>query len=229
FRHAKDDRLELVRIWVAALLFAAIAAGYPYEHFLLPVIIPLVMLLTGLVSRHHDHLWQRVRRPRVLVAGALFAAIASTGWSLFVAGYRSTVWSVGYYANAVGYVSGSISELDYDTYFDGLSYGEQQAERWISSHNLVGVTAMLWTNLAWPLVDDDLLPPTRSGPLYVTLALEKGTAGILSRMNATPPELILITPLGIQHLSDVRAFISGHRYQEVMDANGIELYVRSDG
>jgi hypothetical protein len=229
FRNAKDDRLELVRIWVAALLFTAIAAGYAYEHFLLPVIIPLVMLVTGLVSRHHDHLLQRVRRPRVLVAGALFAAIASTGWSLFMAGYRSTIWSVGYYANAISYVSGSISELDYDTYFDGLSYGEHEAEQWISSHNLVGVTAMLWTNLAWPLVDDDLLPPTRSGPLYVTLALEKGTAGILSRMNATPPELILITPLGIQHLSDVRAFISVHRYEEVMDADGIELYVRSDG
>ena len=47
-------------------------------------------------------------------------------------------------------------------------------------------------------------------------------------MNATPPELILVTPFGIQHLSDVRAFISGHRYQEVMHADGIELYVRSD-
>ncbi len=88
---------------------------------------------------------------------------------------------------------------------------------------------MLWTNLAWPLVDDDLLPPTRSGPLYVTLALEKGTAGIMSRMNATPPELILISPNGIENLNDIRAFIRSHPYQEVMDAHGIELYVRSGG
>ena len=81
--------------------------------------------------------------------------------------------NIGYYANAAGYVSGSISELDYDTYFGALNYGEHQAEEWISSHNLVGTTAMLWANLAWPLVDDDLIPPTRSGPLYVTLALER--------------------------------------------------------
>ncbi|MGA8361586.1 MAG: glycosyltransferase family 39 protein [Candidatus Dormiibacterota bacterium] len=229
FRNAKDDRLELARIWVAALLFTAIAAGYAYEHFLLPVSIPLVMLVTGLASRHHDHLLQRIRRPRVLIAGALFAAITSAGGSLFVAGYRSAIWSVGYYANAISYVSGSISELDYDTYFDGLSYGEHEAEQWISTHNLIGVTAMLWTNLAWPLVDDDLLPPTRSGPLYVTLALEKGTAGIISRMNATPPELILISPNGIENLNDIRAFIRSHPYQEVMDAHGIELYVRSGG
>jgi hypothetical protein len=229
YRTAADGRLELARIWATALLFTAVAAGYSYEHFLLPVVIPLVLLVTSLVSRHHDRLSQRLSRPRVLLAGAVFAAIASTGWSLFMAGYRSTVWSVGYYANAAGYVSGAVSELDYDTYFGALNYGEHEAEAWISSHNLVGVTAMLWTNLAWPLVDDELLPPTRSGPLYVTLALEKGTAGILSRMRATPPELILVTPLGIENLSDIRAFIGDHDYRQVMDTDGIELYLRSGG
>jgi hypothetical protein len=229
YRNAEDGRLELVRIWATALLFTAIAAGYSYEHFLLPVVIPSVMLVTGLVARHHDHLAQRLRRPRVLLTGALFAVIASTGWSLFMAGYRTAIWSVGYYANAAGYVSGAVSQIDYDAYFGGLSYGEHEAEQWISSHNLIGVTAMLWTNLAWPLVDDELLPPTRSGPLYVTLALEKGTAGILSRMNATPPELILITPAGIENLSDIRQFIDGHDYMKVMDADGTELYERSGG
>jgi hypothetical protein len=227
YRNAKDDRFELVRIWATALLFTAIAAGYSYEHFLLPVMIPLVMLVTGLVSRHHDRLLQRIRQPRVLVATAVFATIASTGWSLLAAGYRSTVWSVGYYANAVGYMSGSISALEYDTYFGALNYGEHEAEQWISSHNLVGATAMLWTNLAWPLVDEELVPPTRSGPLYVTLALENGTAGILSRMNAAPPELILVTPENIENLNDVRAFISAHAYARVMDADGVELYIRS--
>jgi hypothetical protein len=172
---------------------------------------------------------QRVRRPRVLVASALLAVIASTGWSLFAAGLRSTSWSFGYYANAVGYVSGSISQLEYDTYFGALNYGERQAEAWISSHNLVGATAMLWANLAWPLVDEELVPPTRSGPLYVTLALEKGTAGILSRMDAAPPELILVTPYRIENLADIRGFIRSHDYRLVMDAYGIELYERSDG
>ena len=98
------------------------------------------------------------------------------------------MWSLGYYVNAAGYATGAISVLEYDTYFGVLNYGEHEAEQWISSHNLVGSTAMLWTNLAWPLVDEQLVPPTRSGPLYITLALENGTAGILSRMNASPPE-----------------------------------------
>jgi hypothetical protein len=227
-RHAKDGRLELVRIWATALLFAAIAAGYSYEHFLLPVVIPFVLLVTGLVSRHRDHLLRRLRRPAVLMAAATFAVIASTGWSLYTAAYRTTLWSFGYYPNAVGYVTGAISLLDYDTYFGALNYGEHQAEQWIVSHNLVGATAMLWTNLAWPLVDDELVPPTRSGPLYVTLALENGTAGILAKMNAAPPELILITPKGIENLADIRAFIQSHAYQQVMDAHGVELYVRSD-
>ena len=106
-----------------------------------------------------------------------------------------------------------------------LKYGEHQAEQWISSHDLVDTTAMLWTNLAWPLVDDELVPPTRSGPLYVTLALENGTTGILSRMNASPPELILVAPLphrepGGRPVLHPRPCLPG-----VMDANGIELYV----
>jgi hypothetical protein len=226
-RRTGDRNLELIRIWATALLFAAIASGYAYEHFLLPVMIPFVMLITGLVSRHHDELARSIRRPRVLVAGAVFVAIASTGWSLYGAAYRSTVWSFGYYPNALGYVSGSVSLLDYDTYFGALNYGENEAEQWIRSHNLVGATAMLWTNLAWPLVDDELVPPTRSGPLYVTLDLENGTAEILSKMDAAPPELILVTPLGIENLADIRAFIAGHAYLRVMDAHGIELYLRS--
>jgi hypothetical protein len=228
FRDAKDGRLELIRIWATALLFAAIAAGYSYEHFLLPVVIPVVLLVTGLASRHRDHLARRIRRPTVLLAAATFAVVASTGWSLYANAYRTTVWSVGYYPNAVGYVTGAVSVLNYDGYFGSLNYGENLAEQWIASHNLVGATAMLWTNLAWPLVDDELVPPTRSGPLYVTLALENGTAGILSRMNAAPPELILITPAGIENLSDIRAFLVSHTYQQVMDAHGVELYVRSD-
>jgi hypothetical protein len=116
--------------------------------------------------------------------------------------------------------------LAYDTYFGSLSYGENQAEQWIANHNMVGATAMLWTNLAWPLVDDELVPPTRSGPLYVTLELENGSAALLSKMDAAPPELILITPAGIQRLSDILAFIQGHTYQQVMNTDGVELYVR---
>lgn len=228
YRRAKDGRVELIRVWATALLFAAIAAGYSYEHFLLPVVIPLVLLVTGLVSRHHDQLSRRIRRPAMLLATATFAVIAATGWTLYVAAYKTTVWSFGYYPNAVGYVTGAVSVLDYDTYFGPLSYGENQAEQWIASHNMVGATAMLWTNLAWPLVDDELVPPTRSGPLYVTLELENGTAALLSKMNAAPPELILVTPVGIQRLGDILAFIQGHAYQQVMNANGVELYVRSD-
>ena len=228
-RRVVDDRLELVRIWATALLFTAIAAGYSYEHFLLPVMIPVVMLVTGLVSRYHDRIAQRIRQPRTLLAAALLAAVASTGWSLFAAGYRSTVWSLGYYVNAARYVTGSISVLQYDTYFGALNFGEHEAEQWIESHNLVGTTAMLWTNLAWPLVDDELVPPTRSGPLYVTLALEHGTSGILARMNLAPPELILVTPGRVENVSDVRAFIGTHDYTEVMDAHGVELWQRSNG
>jgi hypothetical protein len=78
-------------------------------------------------------------------------------------------------------------------------------------------------------VDEQLVPPTRSGPLYITLALEKGTAGILSRMNASPPELILVTPVRIENLRAVLTFIGTHHYVMVMDANGVELYLRSGG
>jgi len=228
FRNADDSRFELVRIWATALLFAAIAEGYAYEHFLLPLMVPLVMLVTGILSRHRDQLLRRMRRPRVVLAGATFALIASAGWSLFAAGYRSMVGSAGYYANALSYMSGSISKVEYDGSFGAEIVGEQQAEQWISSHGMVGATAMLWTNLAWPLVDEELVPPTRSGPLYVTLALEDGTVDILARMEASPPQLILITPVNIENLRDIRDFIATHAYRRVLDEHRVELYVRSD-
>lgn len=226
-RSAHDGRLELIRIWTTALLFAAVASGYSYEHFLLPMVLPAVMLGTGIVSRYRDRLAERLRRRRVLLAAATVALIASTGWSLSAAGYRSAVWSFGYYANAVSYMSGSISEEAYDGYFGVVTYGEAQAEQWMDAHGLTGVTGMVWSNLAWPIVDEQLIPPTRSGPLYVTLALEHGTAQIIARMEASPPKVILITPGTIENLRVVRDFVASHAYRQVLDESGVELFVRS--
>ncbi|MHB8488158.1 MAG: hypothetical protein ACYDC4_03070 [Candidatus Dormibacteria bacterium] len=42
-------------------------------------------------------------------------------------------------------------------------------------------------------------------------------------------ELILITPNGIENLSDIRAVLGSHPYQEVMDSDGDEFSVRSGG
>jgi hypothetical protein len=139
------------------------------------------------------------------------------------------VWGLGYYSNAIGYVAGSTSQADYERYFGITTLGEHQADEYLSSHALVGATAMVWANLAWPIVDEQLVPPTRSGPLYVTLALENGTGQILAAMNASPPRVILITPDGIEDLPDIRSFVNSHAYTKVLDGNGVELYVRSDG
>ena len=132
------------RNWTTGGLVRAVALGYSYEQVLLPIVGPAVMLGTGIVSRQRDRLAERLRRGRVLLAAATVALIASTGWSLAAAGYRSAVWSFGYYANAVSYMSGSISEEAYDGYFGVVTYGEAEAERWMNTHGLTGVTGMVW-------------------------------------------------------------------------------------
>jgi 4-amino-4-deoxy-L-arabinose transferase-like glycosyltransferase len=228
FRNATDGRLELVRIWTTAMLFTAIAPGYNYEHFLLPAVIPVVLLVIGLVARHRHELWASVRRVRVLIAAAVMGVLTAITVTTFQFQHYVS-WGLGYYANAVGYVSGSTSQANYERYFGVTTLGEHQADEYLSSHGLVGATAMVWANLAWPIVDEQLVPPTRSGPLYVTLALENGTGQILATMNASPPRVILITPDGIEDLPDIRSFVSTHAYTKVLDGNGVELYVRSDG
>lgn len=228
FRNATDGRLELVRIWSTAMLFTAIAPGYNYEHFLLPAVIPVVILITGIVSGHRHELLESVRQARVLIAVATLGVVTVITVNTFQFQHY-VIWGLGYYANAVGYVSGSTPQADYERYFGLTTLGEQQADEYLSSHGLTGATAMVWANLAWPIVDEQLVPPTRSGPLYVTLALENGTGQILANMNASPPRVILITPDGIEDLPDIRNFISSHAYTKVLDGNGVELYVRSDG
>jgi len=229
-RNASDPRLELVRIWAMALLFTAVAPGYNYEHFLLPASVPVVMLVTGIVSRHRDDVALVVHRGGVLLGGVtalgLTVAVVLTFWSP-TEGFGHTPWIVGYYRNAVSYMTGSESEVQFDRYFGVDTYGEQQADQWIAEHGLTGATGMVWSNLAWPIVDVGLVPPTRSGPLYVTLALENGTGHILALMNASPPKVIIITPYHIENLQDIRTFISTHTYDKVLDENDMELYVLS--
>ena len=95
FRSAKDERLELVRIWASALLFTAIAGGYAYEHFLLPVMIPLVMLVTGLVSRHPAGMIKNRHTSRTFGRTTTFSVTTPPGGrcSWPVTGRRSGAWA----------------------------------------------------------------------------------------------------------------------------------------
>ena len=228
FRTSTDELFFFFNDTATTEIYTAIAPGYNYEHFLLPAVIPVVLLITGIVSRHRQDLWRSVRQVRVWVAVATLGVLTAITVNTFQFQHY-LVWGLGYYSNAIGYVAGSTSQADYERYFGITTLGEHQADEYLSSHALVGATAMVWANLAWPIVDEQLVPPTRSGPLYVTLALENGTGQILAAMNASPPRVILITPDGIEDLPDIRSFISSHAYTKVLDGNGVELYVRSDG
>ena len=118
FRNAKDDRFELVRIWATALLFTAIAAGYSYEHFLLPVMIPMVMLGDRAASRD-------IAITSCNASGGRACSLPppSSRRSHRPGGHCSRRGTdrrcgvLGYYVNAAAYATGAISVLEYDTYF----------------------------------------------------------------------------------------------------------------
>ena len=221
YRNARDGRLGFVRIWATALLFTATAAGVFVRAFPPPRGDPVgrARHRAGFASPRSPGT-THPSAPR-LFTGALFAVIGVSGWSPSSWRVPNRDLSVGYYANVfAGRLIGAVSQIHYDAYFDGPSYGEHEAEQWISSHNLIGVTAMLWTNLAWPFVDDGLLPSTRSAVrCTVTLALEGKRRDPVADERGTA-ELILITPPASRTSVISGQFIGAHDYVQVMDADG---------
>ncbi len=227
-RRVQNRMLEFLRIWFTAELIVAIAPGYPYEHFLLPAVIPVTLGVSYGIATYWEKWKQLVRSWKFLLSTGLLAWCGVASCFIFTQPYGGLYhagWSLGYYPVTVGRMMGAVTTRSYDDFFGFSVYGESVAMRWIHAHHLDGSYALVWSNLAWPLVVNRLSEPTRSGPLYVTQTLDNGPEPLIARLEKRLPAFVIVTPHQAQFNRYIRKFLAQHSYRKELDVDGVQLYL----
>lgn len=230
-RNGKDSSLEFMRLWASGTLVTSIAPGYPYSHFLLPAAIPTVTLVAMLLAKNN---LRSIARNRLLHVGAsalLLIIVVIDGVHIYTQpnGFTwNAAWAIGYYPVTFAHAFGIMNITSYDSYFDTNLQGQEESEAYITSHHLDGSTAVIWSNLAWPYLDNQLKPVGIAGPIYVPLNVARSSAPLIAHMETDEPTLIIVsTQEGTQGAGAIARFLADHTNYHKVTGNTYEaLYVR---
>ena len=215
---------QLAAVWLVADLFAYLLPNRPYPHFLLPAVVPLCLVLSGL---HRPSWVSSPRLPRLALPAS--AALCVGTWAALFAmnasGLFGGLLTLEYIPLSVGRAVGAVTETQYLSAFGLDTLGESQAVAYIRSHHLEGASAVVWSANAWPYLLARLRPVLPTPAIYMD-AFWLGERALIDRVRSSLPELVVVD--GSEIPSALRDFLdSSYRVVE-RGAGGSAVWLRED-
>ena len=186
---------QLAAVWLVADLFAYLLPNRAYPHFLLPAVVPLCLVLSGL----HRPRWLAAPRLLRLALPASAALCVGTWAALFAmnaSGLFSGLLTLEYIPLSVGRAVGAVTGPQYLSAFGPETLGESQAVAFIRSHHLEGASAVVWSANAWPYLLGRLRPVLPTPAIYMD-NFWLGERALLDRVRSALPELVVVYGSGI--------------------------------
>lgn len=219
----RDRRLALLWLWLAVELFTYMLPNRAYPFHLLPSAVPLALLL-GRLRRPN---WARLRTRAGWTMAPLRASVVVSTliWAgMFVSGLpQGDLYTVPrtvlYYPMLLGRVTGRVSEVQYQSFYDLRVPAERAAASWVQAHHLQGATAIVWSADAWAYLLAPLTPVLPAPPIYKDFDW-MGQQELMRRTVAARAELIVVT-------DDV--LTSYGPIQSVLDRGYVRVEVSADG
>ena len=212
---------QLAAVWLVADLFAYLLPNRAYPHFLLPAVVPLCLLLSGLRRPS----W--VSAPRLALPAS--AALCVGTWAALFAMNASSLFSglltLEYIPLSVGRAIGTVTETQYISAFGLDTLGESQAVAFIRSHHLEGASAVVWSANAWPYLLARLRPVLPTPAIYMD-ALWLGERALIDRVRSSLPELVVVDGSGIP--SALRDFLDSSYKVVERGAGGSAVWLREN-
>ncbi|HVC40020.1 MAG TPA: glycosyltransferase family 39 protein [Candidatus Dormibacteraeota bacterium] len=209
--------LVLIWGWLAVELFIYMLPNRAYPFHLLPAAVPLAVLLGG------------VKRPRwaagkslaawsivplvgsALLSGGIwfgmFASSAAQG-SLY-----TVARSEAYYQTFLGRVTGALSVVQYDDFFDRRVIAEAAASHWLQTHHLAGSTAVVWSADSWAYLLTPLKPVLPAPPIYKDFDWLGGSQ-LLASTTRLRPRVIVVTNDALGSFGPLQGLLDA-RYRKV--------------
>ncbi|MHB8332064.1 MAG: ArnT family glycosyltransferase [Candidatus Dormibacteria bacterium] len=227
----RDPRMVLLWLWLAVELFTYMLPNRAYPFHLLPSAVPLALL----VSRVGWPDWSQLRPARWSTITPLLASVVTCVaiWTvMFVGGLaQGDLYTVprtlSYYQMFLGRVTGSVSTLQYQRYYDQRVPAERAAADWVRAHHLQGATAIVWSSDAWVYLLAPLTPVLPAPPIYKDFDW-LGQSALIRRTVQTRPELIVVTKHALTSFGPIQSVLDRYYVRVESSADGAVWLLRSD-
>ena len=215
---------QLAAVWLVADLLAYLLPNRGYPHFLLPAVVPLCLVLSGL------HRPQWLKAPRLLrlalpASAALCIGTWATLFAMNASGLFSGLLTLEYIPLSLGRAVGTVTGTQYLSAFGLDTLGESEAVAFIRSHHLEGASAVVWSANAWPYLLAGLRPILPTPAIYMD-DFWLGERALVNRVRSALPELVVVDgsglPRALHHFLD-----SSYRVVE-RGAGGSAVWLREN-
>lgn len=206
-RKVLTPSLLFISLWFVFSLFNSFFSHRPYTHYML-VLLPSICLLFG-------HLFIKRQPGKKIIVGILLITIIVIlqffdNWSL-----RK---SLSYYGNFASFVTGTIPQSTYSSFFDSRTPRDEDVALYLKQHLDQEETVFFWGDNAQMYYLTNTLPPGRFTVAYHILASEKSLEETRLAYEKVQPTYIVIFPT-------VSSFpFPMYNYQQRLSIQGALIY-----
>lgn len=168
----------LVLLWLSFSLYGALFSGRSYPHYLMQTVPPLAILLALIIMK---------KEFRVAFLGSLAMFLAV----VIFFGFQPAYLKLSYYENFFRYVTGSISQEQYESWFDSKTPRDYNLAAYIQKKTTPNDYIFIWSNNAQIYFLSDRLAPLRFIAAYhidAYHAYQEANEALITKQ----PKLILI-------------------------------------
>jgi hypothetical protein len=175
-------------LWVGFALAGATSSTFAFPHYLQQAAPPAALALVSMPWR-----WERDESARLLLAvGAVLSVAVVFGQFAFAFEERRQVNPIEYYRTFVSHRYGTMSDQDYDYYFDGKVLAVDDIVEAIHDDGR-GTSVYTWSELPWIYAAGGLTNPTRYYTSFLGEVIPGAKEEILRDLQARPPAYIVMS------------------------------------
>ncbi len=205
-------------LWLAFAIGGATSSTFPFPHYLQQAVpaLALVLVANPLSLETEDTGTIALAVGGLLVTAVVFGQFAPAFRE------RQQLDPVAYYRTFASHQYGTMSDLDYDYYFDGKTIAVRDIVRYIDDDD-AGATLYAWSELPWLYAAGGLTNPTRYYTSFLGEVIPGAKSEILRDLDAHPPVYVVVSDDTYAPFDALERFLD-RRYSLLHQQNDWRIY-----
>jgi 4-amino-4-deoxy-L-arabinose transferase-like glycosyltransferase len=205
-------------LWLSFAVAGATSSTFAFPHYLQQAAAPFAL---ALVSNPLQVERERLSRTLLGVTTLLIAAVVGGQFTLAFR-QRRQLDPVNYYRTFASHRWGTMSDLEYEYYFDGKAVAVDDIVRYMKADG-AGTSLYTWSELPWLYAAGGFTNPTRYYTSFLGEVVPDAKPEILRDLNRHPPVYVLVSDDTYAPFEELSGFLAG-RYSLIHEQGDWRLY-----
>lgn len=195
FKKKISEAAFLVLLWLLFTLYGALLSARAYNHYFIPVLIPMVLLLSLIVAKS-----AKLRNVLRIPLAAAFLLIPFIGFSIldFTNGglhafkKRVLFEQYDFYTLRISYLMGSMSSRDFEEQFNPQPWRLRELRTYLDANVATDERVYIWGNSPWAPYVLKRRPAQRYLMWFHVLGVGNREEEVLDDLASSPPGVIVV-------------------------------------